>query len=219
MKTCVKSVLFCVLSVVIMSATVAFPAFAYEDPDQAIKDEMESTEEWQEHEELGKQINERMGNLPQSIGEKDREEVESIRKAYDEWIKEEERIRAKYGLNYNRVTVFDFGNTKDLERAEKILNSPPVRASANQSRSSTSQSTANQNGNQLDQSPIWVLVLISLWSILYIVQALIAYGTAYRKAKENGDNGVSLFGWLIVYNLAAAIPFLGIYLLRKSKAS
>lgn len=38
-----------------------------------------------------------------------------------------------------------------------------------------------------------------MWYILIIVQAIMGYGTAYRKIKANGDNGVSLFGWMIVY--------------------
>ena len=57
-----------------------------------------------------------------------------------------------------------------------------------------------------------------VWYILVIVQSLLGYGTAYRKAKANGDNGVSLFGWLIVYStLAALVPYLGIHLWKKSK--
>ena len=55
------------------------------------------------------------------------------------------------------------------------------------------------------------------WAVLEIIQSFLAYGTAYRKAKANGDDGVSVFGWLIVYMLAALIPGLGIYLWKKSK--
>ena len=64
---------------------------------------------------------------------------------------------------------------------------------------------------------IIILVVGCLWSLLYVIQSLMAYGTAYRKAKSSGDSGVSLFGWLIVYNLAALVPFLGMYLWSKSK--
>ena len=63
---------------------------------------------------------------------------------------------------------------------------------------------------------ICVLVMLA-WYVLVIVQMFLAYGTAYRKAKANGDNGVSLFGWLIVYELAALVPYLGFYLWGKSK--
>ena len=61
-------------------------------------------------------------------------------------------------------------------------------------------------------------IIAIVWYVLWIVQAIMGYGTAYRKTKENGDNGVSLFGWIIVYcSLAACIPGLGIYLWNKSK--
>ena len=64
---------------------------------------------------------------------------------------------------------------------------------------------------------IFIAALAVLWEILYIVQMFMAYGTAYRKTKANGDNGVSLFGWLIAYGFAAIIPGLGIYLWSRSK--
>ena len=56
------------------------------------------------------------------------------------------------------------------------------------------------------------------WYIMSIVQILLAYGTTYRAiTKEEGNNGVTLFFWLLVYTLAGLIPFLGIYLYYKSK--
>ena len=42
-------------------------------------------------------------------------------------------------------------------------------------------------------------------------------GTAYRLTKNGGDNGVSLFGWMLVMGLASLIPGLGIYLWVKYK--
>lgn len=61
------------------------------------------------------------------------------------------------------------------------------------------------------------LLILLVWYVLYIVQMFMAYGTAYRHTKRGGDNGVALFGWMIVFLLAAAIPGLGIYLWNKSK--
>ena len=61
------------------------------------------------------------------------------------------------------------------------------------------------------------MVILYLWYAVAIVQEFMAYGTAYRKTRDNGDNGVSLYGWMIVYSLAAIIPGLGIYLWIKSK--
>ena len=63
---------------------------------------------------------------------------------------------------------------------------------------------------------IGMLVFVA-WYILIFVQGFFAYGTAYRKTKANGDNGVSLFGWLLVYSLAAMVPYLAIYQWQKSK--
>ena len=58
--------------------------------------------------------------------------------------------------------------------------------------------------------------LLFLWLVSTMVQSIMAFGTAYRKTKENGDNGVSLWGWMFVYDLAALIPGLGFYLWKKS---
>ena len=54
-------------------------------------------------------------------------------------------------------------------------------------------------------------LFVLVWYIIEIVQLFLANGTAYRFAKKGGDNGVSLFGWLIVFRLAALIPGLGFY--------
>ena len=56
------------------------------------------------------------------------------------------------------------------------------------------------------------MVLLILWYIVMGIQSILSYGTAYRLTKKGGDNGVSLFGWFIVLNLASVIPGLGIYL-------
>ena len=56
------------------------------------------------------------------------------------------------------------------------------------------------------------VILFVLWYIVIFVQEFMAYGTAYRLTKNGGDNGVALFGWMIVFGLAAIIPGLGIYL-------
>lgn len=60
-----------------------------------------------------------------------------------------------------------------------------------------------------------VEILLLLWQIIAAVQTFFAYGTAYRLTKNGGDNGVSLFGWFFVLNLASLIPGLGIYLWYK----
>ena len=55
-------------------------------------------------------------------------------------------------------------------------------------------------------------LLFILWYIVAIVQMFMAYGTAYRLTKTGGDNGVALFGWMLLVGFAAMIPGLGIYL-------
>lgn len=59
--------------------------------------------------------------------------------------------------------------------------------------------------------------LVVIWYIIAIVQSFLAYGTAYRLTKYGGDNGVALFGWMFVMELAAMIPGLGYYLWVKNK--
>lgn len=61
------------------------------------------------------------------------------------------------------------------------------------------------------------MFLILLWEIIAAVQSFLSYGTAYRLTKSGGDNGVSLFGWFLVLNLASLVPGLGIYLWFKYK--
>ena len=58
-------------------------------------------------------------------------------------------------------------------------------------------------------------MLLLLWELIFIVQSFFAYGTAYRLAKNGGDNGVSLFGWMFALEFASLIPGLGIYLCFK----
>ena len=55
-------------------------------------------------------------------------------------------------------------------------------------------------------------ILWILWYICIIVQSLLSYGTAYRLTKKGGDNGISLWGWMTLLNLASAVPGLGIFL-------
>jgi hypothetical protein len=50
-----------------------------------------------------------------------------------------------------------------------------------------------------------------------MVQSILGYGTAYRLTKKGGDNGVALFGWMIVMTLASMVPGLGIYLWLRHK--
>ena len=56
------------------------------------------------------------------------------------------------------------------------------------------------------------IILFVLWYIVTPVQMFMAYGTAYRLTKKGGDSGAALFGWLLLFELAAIIPGLGIYL-------
>lgn len=72
--------------------------------------------------------------------------------------------------------------------------------------------------NYYSSGSVFAIILFIIWYILIIVQSFLSVGTAYRKTKANGDNGVSLYGWSIVYGLAAFVPLLGIYLWKKSKA-
>lgn len=58
---------------------------------------------------------------------------------------------------------------------------------------------------------------IILWYIIMIVQSILLYGTAYRLTKNGGGNGVALFGWMFVLQIANLIPGLGIYLWYKYK--
>jgi len=59
------------------------------------------------------------------------------------------------------------------------------------------------------------MVFLYLWQIFFIIQMVFSYGTAYRLTKTGGDDGVSLYGWLLLMSFASLIPGLGIYLWNK----
>lgn len=60
--------------------------------------------------------------------------------------------------------------------------------------------------------PVIAIVVYAVWYVIFMVQGVLAYGTAYRLTKRGGDNGVALFGWTLVIGLASIVPGLGIYL-------
>ena len=55
-------------------------------------------------------------------------------------------------------------------------------------------------------------IIVILWYLISTVQSFLAFGTAYRLTKNGGDNGVSLWGWLLVLGFASWIPGLGVFL-------
>ena len=59
--------------------------------------------------------------------------------------------------------------------------------------------------------------LLIIWYIILIVQLFLGYGTAYRYTKNGGDDGLSLFGWMMATSFAAIIPGLGYYMWKNSK--
>lgn len=56
-----------------------------------------------------------------------------------------------------------------------------------------------------------------IYFCVFVWQVFLGYGTAYRLTKESGDNGSSLFGWLLLTTLSAIIPGLGFYVWNKYK--
>ena len=62
-----------------------------------------------------------------------------------------------------------------------------------------------------------LVVLFIAWYIVMIIQSILSYGTAYRHTKKGGDNGIALFGWMIVFGFASIVPGLGFYLWSKSR--
>ncbi|MDR0500425.1 MAG: hypothetical protein LBG97_04165 [Coriobacteriales bacterium] len=77
----------------------------------------------------------------------------------------------------------------------------------------------NSNFSGSGMEPVLAIfgIISFLYMVLFYVQVFLGYGTAYRYTKRGGDNGIALFGWLIVFCLAACVPGLGIYLWSKSK--
>jgi hypothetical protein len=63
---------------------------------------------------------------------------------------------------------------------------------------------------------IWILLYI-LWLIQMSIQMFLSYGTAYRLTKRGGDNGIALYGWILLLGLASMVPGLGVYLWLKNR--
>lgn len=64
---------------------------------------------------------------------------------------------------------------------------------------------------KLSTSDIIIYVFLGIWAVMYIIQALMAFGTAYRCTKLGNDNGTGLFIYLIGFSFAALIPGLGLH--------
>ena len=62
---------------------------------------------------------------------------------------------------------------------------------------------------------VFGLILLWLWNLVTVVQSILNYGTAYRLTKKGGDNGVALFGWMLLMGFASVVPGLGFYLWHK----
>lgn len=63
----------------------------------------------------------------------------------------------------------------------------------------------------LDRTAVIIGVVICIWFVFFVVQAILAYGTAYRCTKKGNDNGVGLFIYLIGFSFAALVPGLGLH--------
>ena len=64
----------------------------------------------------------------------------------------------------------------------------------------------------MSESTRTVVIIVALLVITFdIVQAFLAFGTAYRCAKRGKDDGVALFIYMIGFELAALVPGLGLH--------
>lgn len=70
----------------------------------------------------------------------------------------------------------------------------------------------DKNGN------VVTLLALGLWFLFYIIQAFLAFGTAYRCTKAGADSGAALFVYLIGFGFAALIPGLGLHYYIKNLA-
>ena len=161
-------------------------------------------EEWQIDEyideldktrDAGLAFNNRAAKLPQNAGLLEKEQIEGLRSYYDS-LSEAEK-------SYVEESAY-----RRLVKAEERLANPTLEERIRELLSKSDKDTV---------TTLAVIGLVILWEILFLIQSFMAYGSAYRKTKLGGDNGVSLFGWMIAYGLAAIIPFLGIALWRRSK--
>lgn len=137
-------------------------------------------------------INEYIDALPSNAGMADRDAIMAATYAY-------------------AMASSEAQNLVSSERLEKLANSVERMNSPSIANLGSLGGFMDGNGNG------WLMYIILAWEALYVVQALLAYGTAYRRTKRGADSGVALFGWMLVYSIVAVIPFLGVYLWSRSK--
>lgn len=243
MKSRALKAILCMMTAALVSLVLALPAYADNGASEAIEEFMQEnheinqlcsdfmeTSEYRELKASADEIADRIDALPENVSMLDRFEVEDIRREYNQF---EQRVHScslylqieEYGRPDNKTMEYAFRNLfireSALKDAEKQLGINATSNTQNTGAASAIPNSAPTNLFNAFHIPIYlaiaILVALAIWSVLIIVQGFMAIGTAYRKTKARGDSGVSLFGWMIAYNLAAIVPGLGIYLWRKSK--
>ena len=136
---------------------------------------------------MAEKIESVINTLPEDAGLGERKEIEAARATLNDALPQVS-------------SLVSIESKKKLEKAEKRIENPSIGA------------LLGFDNVKVDKQAYAILCLVLICYAIYIVQLLLSYETAYRKTKERGDTGVSLFGWLVVYGFAAFVPFLGIYL-------
>ena len=216
MKSRLMIIATCMIAILLLCPIAAVPAFAaggftnnteeveryFNDPDyQAQRDAEWHNQRVQEASEKAAEIEKRIDALPSYAGIAEKEEIESIRREIEtdsggttNPLYPDERIR--YHISAEHL--------QKLEAAEERVKNPTM---IDRARLVLKDQDATKTA----------MIILAIWEAIWAVQAFLAYGTAYRKTKAKGDNGVSLFGWMLLYDLAALVPGLGFYLWHRSK--
>ena len=238
--------LLSVIAVLLLPPVSAHADF-WEDWEQSAKNgEKQFDELWEEFEESSdypaltaeaEKLAGRIESLPDTIREGDRDEVEAVRLAYDcldaqvsECSVNKRRRSERNYLLVSLGAILKRTGHEDSEArlvgAEEQLRRLPAASSPHAvstdnggktADTSSSGSLPEGDARAVVAPPIPLLIAGIAWYTILVIQSVMAFGTAYRKTKAGGDNGVSLFGWLFLYSLAAVIPGLGMYLWKKSR--
>lgn len=194
MRIRIKELLVCVFTAMLLCSMVTAPAFADLSTGFAWSDDREENQIIERTKQEAAWVEAEIDALPDDAGFSHKDEIEAISESLS-------HAYGTYGQYRVSSYVSDDRIRKLVAAEERVKNATVVERILGNNQS----------------VPIAVIIILAVWEIIWFVQVILAYGTAYRKTKANGDNGVSLFGWMLLYCLAAIIPGLGIYLWNRSK--
>ena len=214
------------MSLALALSQTAAPAVAYAAFSKGFGEEAVA-ESVAEAQEKARELESKIDNLPDDAGLEYKSTVNSIYGQmqgsssgymYPPWDYMSEEHIAKLITIRNNILEAEKAESSAQATATQAAQTATTTTPTSTNAASASQPSSRQSSQNQDQG-LSTVILIALiaWETIWIIQVALSYGTAYRKTKKGGDNGVALFGWMLVFSLASIIPGLGLYLWNRNR--